>query len=939
MDEMILSGADDGWDEETYSPLATPPIDGVLGNTPTSSPQPPATTEFQRDLVRLGLIPNEETFMVMWRRFHQLSAIQQRTPEEEAEFVDLTDRLNELQKDWGEAIDRERAEQVSAVDALLESMIEPPDGTSTPNPVLSPIPPTPPGSSPDSSPGPIPDSPPSSPSPQPSPPRVQTTTTASTPQHRPVVISFTQQRRQLETTIQRVERELYDTSLPYARVQRLQQKLTETEERLAEMNNNRSSPAQRRRETVRRRGSEQNVTSATSRETLGRGDHRTTTTTRTTTTYSSTMKYTQKAYLTMSRPPTTAGPPMVGGGESGVDMNRLLKTMAMREEESKTPYTNQLIQMKEDLDRLMKDTNTPVSVKLNMIKDKLIGYRRLLKKSRTLRGTPAAGTLMAATPSTPDTAITPVRRRSRTPTRREVEAVEPRRLFDQNPTPLYPTPPTTVGEEEDRGVRTRMQKSLRDAKRTLEELKNTPGSSGQKNKRAKKKKKKNQKGRGWTDKGWVPQPGEPGFTWKNWKKGGSLPSQQKGRGWTTSMGWVPEPGEPDDYWKGKGDIFGTTSASYFSCITVYILNGQPVAFASRTLSPTEQRYAQIENECLAIVFGCTKFSQYITRRAKVTIESDHKPLQSIFKKSLLEAPCRLQRMMLRLQRFNLDVMYKPVPQMYIADHLSRASVPDIGTPETEFQVFALELESICPLTTVKISSERLAQLQKATEQDPVMQTLKTTILIGWPAQRDEVPVHVREFWNFRDEFTLHNGVLFKNQRLIIPKALRSEVTSRIHSSHLGIESCLRKARDLVFWPSMNSEIKEAITNCSICAEYQAKQQRQPMQSHQIPDRPWSCLSSDLFTLHNKEYVVLVDSYSDFVEVRHLKTTTSATLIEFYKEQFSRHGIPDVLMTDNGPQYTSREFTDFAREWEFKHLSSSPHHTTQGLMVNQSLPSR
>ena len=78
-------------------------------------------------------------------------------------------------------------------------------------------------------------------------------------------------------------------------------------------------------------------------------------------------------------------------------------------------------------------------------------------------------------------------------------------------------------------------------------------------------------------------------------------------------------------------------------------SGQPVAFASRTLSQTEQRYAQIEKECLAIVFGCDQFSQYITRRHKVTVESDHKPLQSIFKKSLLEAPCRLQRMMLRLQ--------------------------------------------------------------------------------------------------------------------------------------------------------------------------------------------------------------------------------------------------------------------------------------------------
>lgn len=83
-------------------------------------------------------------------------------------------------------------------------------------------------------------------------------------------------------------------------------------------------------------------------------------------------------------------------------------------------------------------------------------------------------------------------------------------------------------------------------------------------------------------------------------------------------------------------------------------NGQPVAFASQTLSAVEQQYAQIEKECLAIVFGCQKFSQYITRREKVTVESDHKPLQSIFKKLLLCAPSRLQRMMLQLQRYNLE---------------------------------------------------------------------------------------------------------------------------------------------------------------------------------------------------------------------------------------------------------------------------------------------
>ena len=155
---------------------------------------------------------------------------------------------------------------------------------------------------------------------------------------------------------------------------------------------------------------------------------------------------------------------------------------------------------------------------------------------------------------------------------------------------------------------------------------------------------------------------------------------------------------------------------------VLLQNGQPVAFASRTLTETEQRYAQIEKECLSITFGAHKFSQYISRREKVTVETDHKPLESIFRKSLLDAPSRLQRMLLRLQRYNLEVGYKPGPQMFIADHLSRASIRETGPQDEEFQVFAVEVEGMGPLNSVKISSERLAQLQKATEQDPIMQT-------------------------------------------------------------------------------------------------------------------------------------------------------------------------------------------------------------------------
>ena len=89
---------------------------------------------------------------------------------------------------------------------------------------------------------------------------------------------------------------------------------------------------------------------------------------------------------------------------------------------------------------------------------------------------------------------------------------------------------------------------------------------------------------------------------------------------------------------------------------------------TRSLSQTERQYAQIEKECSVIVFSCKRFSQYLSGRGKITVESHQKPLRSIFQKSILSAPCRLQRVMLRLQRFNLDVKYKPGAQMYVADH-------------------------------------------------------------------------------------------------------------------------------------------------------------------------------------------------------------------------------------------------------------------------------
>ena len=123
-------------------------------------------------------------------------------------------------------------------------------------------------------------------------------------------------------------------------------------------------------------------------------------------------------------------------------------------------------------------------------------------------------------------------------------------------------------------------------------------------------------------------------------------------------------------------------------------HGQPVAFASRSPSESERRYAQIEKECLAICFGMIRFDQYVYSKNNITAESDHKPLETIFKKPLSKAPCRLQTMMMRLQCHSFQVQYKQGNQMYLADTLSRAPQPTTDEAPDMFEVFAVEVHRV-----------------------------------------------------------------------------------------------------------------------------------------------------------------------------------------------------------------------------------------------------
>ena len=146
---------------------------------------------------------------------------------------------------------------------------------------------------------------------------------------------------------------------------------------------------------------------------------------------------------------------------------------------------------------------------------------------------------------------------------------------------------------------------------------------------------------------------------------------------------------------------------------------------------------------------------------------------------------------------------------------------------------------------------------------------------------------------------------------------------KVHSSHLGIEGCSRRAREVFYWPRMNAELKDFILKCDVCNSYKPEQPREPLMPHEIPSRPWQKVGTDLLQFDGRQYLITVDYYSSFFEVDKLETTDSRSVINKLKMQFSRHGIPEIVISDNGPQYDSADFAKFAKDWHFQHITSSP----------------
>ncbi|XP_053373930.1 uncharacterized protein K02A2.6-like [Mercenaria mercenaria] len=172
------------------------------------------------------------------------------------------------------------------------------------------------------------------------------------------------------------------------------------------------------------------------------------------------------------------------------------------------------------------------------------------------------------------------------------------------------------------------------------------------------------------------------------------------------------------------------------------------------------------------------------------------------------------------------------------------------------------------------------------------------------------------------EITVNNGLLMRNDRLIIPSELKTDILARLHEAHQGINKCRSRAKESVWWLGISKDIENLVKGCDTCAKMQ-NEKREQLIATPFPDRCWSKLGSDLFQWRGCTYLLVIDYYSRYIEIAKLSSLSSATVVAHLKSILSRHGLCDIIVTDGGPQYASDTFNKFCADYGIEHITSSP----------------
>lgn len=352
---------------------------------------------------------------------------------------------------------------------------------------------------------------------------------------------------------------------------------------------------------------------------------------------------------------------------------------------------------------------------------------------------------------------------------------------------------------------------------------------------------------------------------------------------------------------------------------------KPVAYFSRTLSPTEVKYSQVEKEALAIVFGVKKCNQYLYGR-RFTLCTDHKPLISIFgpKKGLpVFAASRLQRYALFLSGYIFDIKYVKSVSHGNADALSRLPLQVPHPMESnDFQWQGTYLncifESSVPLTFEHVKVE--------TQKDPILHKVCSYVLHGWPSFLPEERGDMLPYFQRKEELTVEMGILMWGYKVVVPNSMRDYVLKELHCSHMGIVKMKSVARSYIWWPNIDQNIEALANSCSSCLMERSNPTKSFLHNWHYPSKPWERLHLDYFgPIRGKMFLIVVDAHTKWLEAFEVGSTSAKQAIVHLRDLFARFGLPVTCHSDNGPPFTSLEFKQFLKSNGVIQTFSPPYH--------------
>jgi len=216
-----------------------------------------------------------------------------------------------------------------------------------------------------------------------------------------------------------------------------------------------------------------------------------------------------------------------------------------------------------------------------------------------------------------------------------------------------------------------------------------------------------------------------------------------------------------------------------------------------------------------------------------------------------------------------------------------------------------------------------ADIRSWTERDTKLSRVLQYIQYGWP---DEGDPDLEPYSSRRLELSSFQGCVMWGTRIVIPPPGRQAVLQELHEGHPGISKMKALARMYVWWPGINSEIEKSVRLCRECQEVQSSPPPAPLNPWKWPTRPWARLHLDFAgPFEGKTILITIDAHSKWIEASCTPSTSSNAVIEELRTLFAKFGLPETIVTDNGPGFTSQEFEAFLKSNGIKHRTSAPYH--------------